>query len=179
MTSIIEKLHKDHLNFQKLLVWLEEQLLLLERREYCELENIHDAIRYMKEYPDYVHHPLEDVVFHYFLEHNEDQKEIIMQLLGEHEKMPELTNQLLSMLEAAILERPQDRGKLCENLRKYITVQKEHMDKEEVYVYPVIKYYLKYKDWNKIKSDLASVEDPIFGDKVKKTYQNLLDKVTA
>ena len=46
---------------------LEQQLLQLEDCKKCDLSATHDAIRYMKEYADYAHHPLENIVFKYFL----------------------------------------------------------------------------------------------------------------
>ena len=69
MQHILEKLHKDHKNFSKLLEFLEQQAKLLKDCERIDLELILDALRYMQEYPDFIHHPLEDVLYKYVLEH--------------------------------------------------------------------------------------------------------------
>ena len=153
MKSILNKLHNDHINFSQLLSFLEKELHLLEECEYCDLTSTLNAIKYMKEYPDYVHHPLEDVIFNYFLEHHEEAHEKIVELLHEHSEMPKLTEKLLTMLEGALAEIPQKREDICDYLKKYISIQREHMNEEEVYVYPVINSTLDENDWNNIDSE--------------------------
>ena len=179
MQPILDKLHNDHINFFKLLTFLEEELHLLEECEDCDLTSTLDAIKYMKEYPDFVHHPLEDVVFKYFLEHHEEAHEKIVELLHEHDEMPKLTEKLLNMLEGVLAEVPQKREDICDNLKKYISIQKEHMDLEEAYVYPVINSTMNENDWNNIDSELAHVEDPLFGKNVEKAYQGLLQQIVS
>lgn len=177
MKPILDKLHEDHINFIKLLTFLEEQLRLLVDCKTSDLEATHDAIKYMKEYPDYVHHPLEDVVFKYFLENYSDAHDELVGLLQEHEDMPMLTDKILEMLEGALSDIPQDRVELCENIRKYIDLQKEHMNREEANVYPIINSTLDDNDWKKMDSELVSIEDPIFGQKVEKSYQRLFQQI--
>ena len=67
MKNILNKLHNDHINFSKLLAFLEKQHHLLEDCIRSDLSSTLDAIKYMKEYPDYVHHPLENIVLNIFL----------------------------------------------------------------------------------------------------------------
>ena len=91
MASILDKLHKDHINFIKLLDFLKQQLTLLKECKDSDLELILDAIRYMKEYPDLIHHPLENVVFNYYLKHHKKANKEVKDLLHEHDEMPLLT----------------------------------------------------------------------------------------
>ena len=179
MKPILDKLHKDHVNFIKLLSFLEKQLHLLEEYKSVDLEAMHDAIRYMKEYPDQVHHPLEDVLFKYFITHHGLEQDKINKLLYEHEGMPALTEKLSLMLQDALMDVPQRRDELCEYMKKYITVQKEHMNIEEASVYPVIDSTLNEEDWVKIISELTDVEDPLFGNKVEKSFQGLLQQIIS
>lgn len=177
METILEKLHNDHINFSKLLTFLEEQLRLLED---CELSNLGatlDAIRYMKEYPDYIHHPLEDIVFKYFLEHYGQERENINELLHEHDAMPVLTEKLLEALQNALTGVAQEREELCTVLREYISVQRKHMSQEEVQVYPALNANLNEKDWQAMDNYLAQAEDPLFGGKVQESYQRLFQQI--
>ena len=177
MKNILNKLHDDHINFIKLLTYLEKQYHLLEDCERSELGTVLDAIMYMKEYPDYIHHPLENIVFKYYLDHYEEAHEKITELLLEHEEMPLLTNKLIDMLQGALAGRPQLRDELCRYLEKYIAIQKEHMNEEEAHVYPILNSTLNENDWNNIDNKLAHVEDPLFGEKVKKSYQGLIQQI--
>lgn len=179
METILEKLHNDHINFSKLLTFLEEQLRLLEDCEVSNLGATLDAIRYMKEYPDYVHHPLENTVFRYFLEHYEQEHENIDELLHEHDEMPVLTERLLEALQNALAGLPQEREELCTILGEYISVQKKHMDQEEVHVYPALGSNLNERDWQEIDDGLARVEDPLFGGKVQESYQRLFQQIMS
>jgi len=177
MKNILNKLHNDHINFSKLLAFLDKQYHLLEDREHSELSSVLDAIKYMKEYPDYVHHPLENVVFKYYLDRYEGAHEKITELLHEHEEMPLLTNKLIDMLEGALADVPQSREELCTYLNEYISIQKEHMNEEEVQVYPVLSSKLDENDWKNIDTEFAHVEDPLFGEKVEKSYQGLIQQI--
>ncbi len=177
MINTLEKLHGDHKNFAKLLTFLEKQHHLLEECEHSDLISILDAIKYMKEYPDYIHHPLENVIFEYFIANYDDVREEIIELLHEHEEMPKLTNKLLEMLQGALADVPQDRDELCAYLKEYISIQKEHMNQEEASVYPILNSKLDEKDWKKIDTELAHVADPLFGENVKKSYQGLLKRI--
>jgi hemerythrin-like domain-containing protein len=179
MKSILDKLHKDHKNISKLLSFLEHQLYLLGKCENFDLSTTLDAIKYMKEYPDNVHHPLENIVFKYFLDHHEQAREEITELLHEHEGMPILTENLLRVLEGALADVPQKREELCSCLKKYISIQKEHMQQEEAYVYPILNSILDENDWEKIDSELAHIEDPLFGKSLEKTYQGLLLQIIS
>ena len=53
------------------------------------------------------------------------------------------------------------------------------MNEEEVYVYPVINSTLDENDWNNIDSELAQIEDPLFGKNVEKAYQGLLQQIVS
>lgn len=177
MKPIIEKLHKDHINFIKLLEFLENQQHLLKSCQQADLESVLDAIRYMKEYPDLVHHPLENVVFKYFLENHDEARHELKALLHEHDELPVLTDRLMEMLESALANVPQKREDLYRYLKEYISTQKEHMNKEESLVYPIINTILNDDDWRNISSELEVVKDPLFGDRVKQSYRALLQKV--
>ena len=179
MKPILDKLHTDHKNFIKLLNFLEKQLEILKNCGRSDFELTLDAIRYMKEYPDLIHHPLENVVFKYFLEHHKEVYDELTALLHEHEEMPALTERLLEMLQNTLSGVPQERERLCSYLKEYITKQVEHMNREEAQVYPVINSTLTDKEWSEIKSDLENVDDPLFGENIKKSYQALLQKVVG
>ena len=179
MDAILEILHNDHISFDKLLNFLEGQLHLLEDCEVSDLSTTLDAVRYMKEYPDYVHHPLEDTIFKYFLEHYEPEYEQIRDLLREHDHLPVLTDRLFEALQNALTGVPQRREELCTMLGEYISKQRQHIDHEEAHVYPVINAKLNEKDWQQIGAMTSRLEDPLFGKKVHKSYQRLFQQIIS
>jgi len=178
-SQVLDKLHKDHINFQNLLVFLEKQLQQFERCEHADLEAVFDAVRYMKEYPDNIHHPLEDEIFKYYLTHYKHDHALFENLLNEHSTMPDLTEKLLRLLNATLMSVPQDRKLLCDCLKKYIATQRNHMNLEEGNVYPILNSSLMDHDWVKIRKIFNGKSDPMFGKQVEKSYIGLLSKVVA
>jgi len=83
------------------------------------------------------------------------------------------------MLQSALVDVPQKREELHRYLKEYISVQKEHMNREESLVYPTINSVLNDDDWENISSELEFVKDPLFGDRVKKSYQALLQNIIS
>ena len=173
MCKILEQLHQDHKNFLVLLRFVEEQLRLIDEYSKVDLELLLDAVRYMKEYPDCVHHPLEDIVFAYYLKHFSDDSCEIECLLQEHASLPMLTTKAIDMIEAVLLDVPQERQALVNCLQEYIAVQYRHMNHEESTVYPALREKMREQDWAQISDDLASVEDPLFGKQVADSFQKL------
>lgn len=179
MEAILQKLHNDHINFDKLLNVLEGQLHLLEDCEVSDLDTALDAVRYMKEYPDHVHHPMENIIFRYFLEHYDPAHERIHDLLLEHDDMPLLTDRLFEALQNALAGVPQEREELCKILGEYISIQRKHIDREEAHVYPLLDSRLDKEDWQQIDRGIAKVEDPLFGKDVHESYQRLLAQIMS
>ncbi len=177
MNTILDQLHEDHKNFIKLLEFMDDQASKIEKGEHADLESLLCAVQYMKEYPDLVHHPLEELVFDYFKSHHNDLDKELHEIKNEHETMPSLTEKLYLLLDGAIKGHPESREILFDYLIKYISIQKEHMNEEEGHVYPTIRSTLTDDEWNEFDSELTKVEDPLFGNNVEKCYQGLLYKV--
>lgn len=174
MSTILKKLHNDHVNLSKLIKFLERQLILLKSCKTSDIVTTIDAIRYMKDYPDFVHHPLENVVFYYYLDHYKEAHEEILYLLNEHQQMAALTEKLFVTLEGVLAGEPQNRQILCDTLDQYIAIQAEHMNQEEANIFPMLKSTLNKQDWINIQSELSEIKDPLFGVEVKQTYKQLL-----
>ena len=83
------------------------------------------------------------------------------------------------MLNGALEDVPQNRKELCAYLKKYISIQKEHMNREEAHVYPTLNSTLTEDDWKNINTELAYIEDPLFGDKAEKSYQGLFQHIVS
>ena len=158
---------------------MDEQLALLKKNELVDLEGLLGAVRYMKEYPDYVHHPQEDVIFNYYLSKHDTKKSTIHSLLNEHQTMPPLTDKLSIMLQNAIFSVPQKREELCAYLEEYIDTQKKHMDFEEATIYPILRESLTDNDWNQVEDKLKQVDDPLFGNQVETSFKELLQQIVS
>ena len=62
MIKIIELLHQEHRNIEKLLCVLERELSVFNRGDRPDYEVVLAVIDYFKDYPDSCHHPKEDII---------------------------------------------------------------------------------------------------------------------
>ena len=179
MENLLDKLHLDHVNFIKLLTFIECQLDHIQNCEIVDFETILFSMKYMKDYPDAIHHPLENIVFNYFLNQYDQLRDEIAELLHEHENMPLLTDKVVDMLQCVITEEPISRHLLCENLARYLDVQKAHMNREECEIYPVIYKIMKDSDWKALDETLTVSNDPLFDVPRNESYQLLFKTITS
>ena len=179
MGNLLDKLHNDHVNFIKLLTFIERQLNCIKECEVVDIEKILFSVKYMKDYPDAIHHPLENIVFTYFLEHYDYCCDEIIELMQEHEEMPLLTETVINMLQCVLSEQPIGRKELCDKLSIYIEIQKAHMNHEESKIYPVLYEIMKDEDWQGLDKTLNVSNDPLFDVPRNEDFQSLYETITA
>ena len=173
MGNILDSLHTDHKNFSKLLSYLDHQVTCIKDCEVVDFDTIMLCIKYMKEFPDAIHHPLENIIFDYFLQHHGSYKEEIKSLFHDHEEMPVKTEKILTMLQSVLAEEPINRDSLCDTLSTYIEDQKAHMNYEESTVYPELYKKMNDNDWKTLNEFIEVNDDPLFGDNKKERYESL------
>ena len=179
MVNLLDKLHNDHKNFIKLFAFIELQLQYVKDCEVVDFENILNSIKYMKDYSDEIHHPLENIIFKYVLDRYDADQDVINQLMEEHETMPQLTERLINMLQCVVTEMPIKRDEFCDDLSSYIRIQKTHMNHEESNVYPSLYVHLNANDWQAISKEVNHVNDPLFDAPRNENYQSLFNKITS
>jgi len=179
MNNLLDKLHNDHKNFSKLLSYAELQLEQIKVFEVIDFETMLYALEYMRDYSDSVHHPLEDIIFKYFLDHYRLSHFEITQLMNEHEEMPQLTEKIINMLQCIINEAPINRHEFCASLSKYINFQKQHINHEESVIYPSIQKNMEEHDWLTLSMESNMDSDPLFDQPSTQNYQLLLEKLIA
>ncbi len=179
MENILDALHDDHKNFIKLLNFIESEINKINNCEIVDFETILLCMRYMKEFPDAIHHPLENSIFEYFIEHFDSHREEINTLFHEHDAMPALTEDIIDMLQSVLAEEPVSRKVLCEKMSKYIDVQKSHMNHEESIIYPLLYNKMKDSDWTVLHNSINFDTDPLFGVNKKECYYSLFTIITA
>ena len=66
MIEIIEILHQEHRNIEKLLRAMEQELSVFDQGERPDYEVFGAIIEFFKKYPDSCHHPKEDIIYEKF-----------------------------------------------------------------------------------------------------------------
>ena len=84
MIEIIEILHQEHRNIEKLLCVMEQELSIFDRGERPDYEVFGAIIEFFKKYPDACHHPKEDIIYEKFRARDPDRATLIPDLEAEH-----------------------------------------------------------------------------------------------
>jgi hemerythrin-like domain-containing protein len=174
---IMDQLHKDHINYSKLLNLLESYL---EKQKagsdegYLEMYLI---MNYMTRYPDIFHHPYEDIIFDEVLKIDDGLHNEIADLLEQHKKMYDTSKTLLEELDAVVNGHIVEKQKIQELVAEYVSTLRAHMDAEEARVFPMINEKMTKTAWHNILDSLKQVKDPIFGNKVSDEFKILYGQI--
>ena len=172
--DIIDDLRDDHRRLSEILKLLAHQLELLKSDGSPDYILLQDILDYIENYPEFVHHPREDAVFKAFLEHHDELRETINNLLIEHHDMELMTKELREEIDgiarnALVI----NKETLERQLLKYLECQTQHMNTEESKVFPVLQQKLTADDLQRIVENLPSKKDPLFGEVVERRYHTL------
>ncbi len=178
MSDAIAALNRDHANMAKLLELLESEILAIEVGKTPDYPLLQDIMHYMTQYPDRFHHPKENLIFAQVLKREPRARADIARLLREHVSLS-LAAQNFEIL---LCTSHVDSVKVREGLGKagfaYIRALRQHMLLEEKKLFPMAIAVLTNKDWQEIKLQVDSVEDPLFETMIADSYQRLYRLIT-
>ncbi|MDH3671917.1 MAG: hemerythrin domain-containing protein [Gammaproteobacteria bacterium] len=176
MSDIIRQLHTDHINISKLLDLLEREIEMFHNEETPDYALMLDAMRYMVNYPDLVHHPTEDLIFEKLKNRDPDTGAEVDRLTAEHQALADKSAQFLESLRRIENETTMVSREAVEAQGVgYISLLRTHMSKEEGQVFPRAHQALVDDDWLEIGAALKKQEDPVFGEIVAEEHRTLYD----
>ena len=178
MTNVIDQLHADHINIAKVINLLRKQYEEMSGEGSPDFTLMLDILDYIHSYPDYIHHPKENAVFKVYLEHHDELRDTIEQLMKEHQEMGEKTRDLYDLIDGILNDTMVDKLELEKKISDFIEQQMRHMDSEESKVFPALREALTENDFERIETELPSKEDPLFGEVIKKRFEALYEHIT-
>ena len=172
---MIESIHQDHKNIMELLHVLRNKVNLLKEDNKIDYKVIKSIIIYLKKYADKYHHPMEDLIYAYYLKYRVVSDLVANRLTDEHKQLKIITTELDDMVDTVLLDAIIPKEVLIEKLELFVTRQQQHLDYEEQKVLPAIKKSLTPDDWENLRQQWKHHEyvDPLFGDKISQEF-NLL-----
>ena len=170
-SSILDRLKVEHEQLLRKLNLLESQYLEMCRGDTPDYSLMHSIIVYIQEYPEQIHHPLEDMIYSILLERVGD-AEFVEKLISEHTKMEAVTREIRESLEslpgcAASAE------KLKQQLSEFLVGQRQHIYTEESQVLPLVQRALTRKDWERLQYMMPILDEPIGGKRTWNDYMRL------
>lgn len=177
MHSLYRQLCLDHRQFQQLLDALENLLqeLASEDRNPETLGLILDALDYLSVYPDMWHHPVEDLIFQRLEQKPLENRAALEVAQREHKEITFATRRMRELFYAVANDCAMERHRLFDATNYYIELQRQHIERENHLVFPMIEKHLSDADWQHVASALQRQRDPLFGPAVKMQYEVLRD----
>tara|TARA_B100001057_G_scaffold464824_1_gene520344 strand:- start:722 stop:1273 length:552 start_codon:yes stop_codon:yes gene_type:complete len=174
---MIERIRREHGYMARLLAVLNNKLELLKQEQEINYSLIAEVVHYLMNHSDKVHHPKEDVIYHYYLkQYGSDQA--IEDLELEHQLLSEKTVDFLGVVDMILQDAVVPQQVFIDLLESFVKAQRKHMEYEEKQILPMIVQAFRVKDWQKVESQwLQPEDDPVFGDTIADQYRQLADRV--
>ena len=172
---MLNRLQAEHDNILKSLNLLEMQFLDMCRGRAPDYALMRSIIVYIQEYPEQIHHPLEDMIFSILLE-RVDEVEFVQKIITEHTQLEVVTRSLRESLES-MSKGIVSKEKLKQQLSEFLDAQRHHIFTEETKLYPLIQRVLTNKDWKQLQCMVPILDEPIFGRRTRDDYERLYREI--
>ncbi len=176
---MLARLNKDHRHIAILLNILKVKYRRLADGEAINFNLIRDVVEYMQSYAEHSHHPLEDLIYSYYL------KKLAMtepddKLAQQHQELIEASASLMSSLNLILSDVVVSKEQLVLDLKSYVSLQQEHMYYEDSVVFPQWAKVIDDTDWREIQAlcTLKLIDDPLFSDNDNVLFEELREYIS-
>lgn len=161
---MLKRLMQDHKHIAVLLGILSEKRQRLADGHSVDFKVIRDVVEYMQVYAEHSHHPLEDIIYQYFIELSGSEKD--HQLEQEHHTLIKASETLMFSLNLILSDVVISKEQLVVDLSQYVSLQQEHMQYEEAYLFPSFSSQFSENDWEVVRQRCQKqlIADPLFSD---------------
>ncbi len=175
MNKIQRELHTDHYHLQRLLNCLSQEIDCYDHdsQQEADLTVILSALDYVHDYPNKWHHPTEDIIFSKLQEKNVEESNLIERLKSEHQEIIQATQSIYELFNMVAKDCIVPANQLLESARHYIDLQKQHIEKENERVYPLMNKLFTGQEWAAMEKEVEFQSDPLFARQSKKEYEDL------
>lgn len=163
--AVLERLEQDHQHLSRVMDVFDAQLAKLGRDdEDVDWNLMGEIIAYVQEYPDAVHHPLEDQLFDKVLDKGltPAERELVHFNLSQHAQIISSTQRLADEIGDILNDIVVPMAAVREHGRRYLEMQRNHMHNEHRHLFPLAKRLLSDDDWTDVAQVLIEQQDPLF-----------------
>src|SRR5262245_20107122 len=178
MANPIAAWRTDHANFARLLNFVERQVLAFHLGEPLDYPLLLAILYYLRDYPDRVHHPREDVAFARLVERDPALQLPVARRLQEHRVIAAAGEKLLKLLQGAVDGALIERSAIEAAAATYLVYYRHHLAAEEQELIPRAAQLLTPSDWAAVAAAPTGV-DPLFGQDYEARYRELRRLIAA
>lgn len=159
----------------RLLDLLDERVVSIAAGTEDDFALVAEIVKYFNHYPTSSHHPYEDKIFNWVCAERPALSEAVQDLRAEHVSQAKLGEEVAAFLQGALSGHMVPRQKIVDELSRYSTVQRGHIDKEEGYLLKETEKLLREKNLDEIPVANRDALDPLFGAQIDSEYSDLFD----
>lgn len=170
---MLKRLMHDHKHIAVLLNVLKNKQMKLSEGEAINFIVVRDIVEYMQGYAERCHHPVEDIIYAYYLAHKTNGA--MDKLSAEHEVVIQVSAALMNTLNLILSDIVVAREKLIADFAEYVELQERHMQMEEREIFPLLAQHLTEQDWQVIEKECQDslIDDPLFLDREQQEFDEL------
>ena len=173
MASLIDVLRQDHADLTRRLDVFERQIAFFGKGDEPDYEVIRCVLEYCLDYPDKCHHPKEDLIYRRLAAFGPDANWPVADLQAEHETLAALTRRIADTIDQVLQEAEIPRSRVDAAAREFLSAYRHHMESEEKVFFPAALSLLDARDWAEIDAEMATGEDPLFGELTERRFAAL------
>ncbi len=174
---MIERIRREHGYMVRLLAMLRHKLYEIKQERTINYALMGEIVDYLSTHSERVHHPKEDILYNYFLEHYGKQQ-TIENLEQEHKELAEKTKEFSAVIDMILQDAVVPQDMFIGHLEEFINSQKRHLELEERQILPLIEELFTTEDWQLVESLWSENEDdPVFGETIADRYKQLAERV--
>jgi hemerythrin-like domain-containing protein len=177
MARTIDILREEHRNIETLLLVLEQELTVFDRRQRPDYDIIRAAIEYLRDYPDRLHHPREDLIFAKIRERDPLAAAVIGDLDAEHRVGSKRLQRVADTIASILTEHDLLRETVHQAMHDFIDREREHIRMEERVLFPTALLVLQPQDWAEIEARLSDARDPLFAARAEAKFDALQRRI--
>jgi hemerythrin-like domain-containing protein len=177
MSTLISKIHQDHVNMARILKLIASEIDALVAEEPRDLEVLDDAMRYMINYADKLHHPKEDIMFHRLQAVAPQTRDLVEDIFSEHQTIAKLGSEFHELVQAVEYGDFVLREEIIAKGREYVRTLYAHMSKEEEHLLKTAKQMLSSENHADLDIEADELVDPLFAEEVREEFKALYDYI--
>ncbi|WP_298442480.1 hemerythrin domain-containing protein [uncultured Ferrimonas sp.] len=171
---MLARIDTDHRHISTLLDLLERKIERLQQGGAIQMTMLRDVVDYLHRYADQCHHPMEDILYQFYLDKTGQSEGEIHRLGHDHLALADATNAILDTLNMILSDQVVPRQRLIKDLQLLLTMQRQHLQFEDTVLLPKISAALDEQDWQQLQSEIAHKiqSDPLFNSS-ERDYEDL------
>ncbi|NAW70514.1 hemerythrin domain-containing protein [Vibrio sp. V27_P1S3P104] len=174
---MIERIQREHGYMVRLLAILGDKLESLKAEKSVNYNLLKEIVDYLGSHSEAVHHPKEDIIYRYYIEHYQAEP-TISNLEKEHIQLAQQTQSFLNLVEMILQDAVVPQALFIEQLEGFIETQRGHLQLEERSVLPIISQTFTTSDWQNVEAQwVTNEDDPVFGETIADRFSQLARRV--